>query len=144
MAWLAALAASACISAPVTYALPSDPGAPAGVPWIHAGSVYGYLFYYGAAGPWKTQTDRALITPGGGVTGRYATKILWHIPGGSAVVTINGQRLDAPGRFRQRFPVSGHYNYYPSIVRIPTPGCWRVTVSSAQHVGRFALLAVSP
>jgi hypothetical protein len=87
--------------------------------------------------------EPSLITPDGGVTGGYATKILWHIPGGSAVVTINGQRLDAPGRFRQRFPVSGHDDY-PSIVRIPTAGCWRVTVSSAQHTGRFALLAVSP
>ena len=81
----------------MTYALPSDPGAPAGVQWIYAGSVYGYLFYYGAAGPWKTQTSRALITPSGGVTDRYATKILWHVPGGSGAVTINGQRLDEPG-----------------------------------------------
>src|SRR6266568_8489522 len=82
MGVLAALAASACISAPVSYAAPPDVGAPH-IPWVHAGPVVGYLFYYGAPGPWKTQTDRVLVTPGGGITGQYATKILWHVKGGS-------------------------------------------------------------
>lgn len=135
------LAASACISALVTYSLPSDPGAPAGVPWIHAGPVYGYLFYYEAAGPWKSQTDRVMITPGGGIPGQYATKILWHVPGGSGIVSIDGQRLDGRGHFRQRFSVTGR-NDYPSIVHVPSPGCWRITVTSGRRSGRFAFLAV--
>lgn len=140
MAALAALIASACISASVSYARPPDPRAPS-IPWIHAGPVAGYLFYYGAAGPWQTRTDRLLITPGGG-TSLYATKILWHVRGGSRLITISGQRLDGLGHFRQRFSAKG--GYYPSIVDVPSAGCWRVTVRSGRHSGRFAFLALSP
>jgi hypothetical protein len=142
MGVLAALVASACISAPVSYATPPDRGAPS-IPWIHAGPIFGYLFYYGASGPWKTQPDRVLITTRGGIPGGYQTKILWHVRGGrSGRVTIVGRRLDAPGRFRQRFPAIGG-GYVPSIVSVPTPGCWRISVISGRRVGRFALLAVA-
>jgi hypothetical protein len=140
MAALPALIASACISASVSYADPPDPRAPS-IPWIHAGPVVGYLFYYGAAGPWQTQTDRVLITPRGG-TSRYATKILWHVRGGSRSITISGRRLDGFGRFRQRVWATG--GYYPSIVDVPSAGCWRVTVRSGPKSGRFAFLALSP
>lgn len=142
MTALAALAASACLSASVTYSLPSDPGAPACVPWVNAGPVYGYLFYYGANGPWKTERDRALITTRGGVRGGYRTKIFWHVRGGSLVVTVSGRRLDGSGHFRQRFPVVNG-GYFPSIVVVPTAGCWRFTVTSGRQTGRFAFLATS-
>jgi hypothetical protein len=132
--------AAACIGAPVSYGTPPDPGAPA-IPWIHAGPVYGYLFYYSATGPWKTQPERAFITPHGGPPGRYVTKILWHVRGGLAAVTLVGQRLDAPGRFRQRFPAIGG-GYFPSVLSVPTVGCWRIAVHSGRRVGRFAFLAV--
>ncbi len=143
MGALVALIASACISAPVSYGAPLDIGAPR-IPWIHAGSVSGYLFYYGASGPWKTQPDRVLITPRGGIPGSYATKILWHVRSASATVTLVGQRLDGIGRFRQRFPVTGGSGYFPSIVVVPSVGCWRITVSSGQRTGRFAFLALAP
>jgi hypothetical protein len=116
MGALAALIASACISASVSYASPPNIGAPH-IPWIHAGPVSGYLFYYGASGPWKTQPDRVLITPSGGISGSYATKILWRVRGASTRVTLVGQRLDGVGRFRQRFPVLGG-GYVPSIVAV--------------------------
>jgi hypothetical protein len=138
---LAALAASACISAPVSYAAPPDLGAPH-IPWIHAGPVVGYLFYYGAPGPWKTQTNRVLVTPGGGITGQYATKILWHVRGGSLRTTITGQRLDAVGHFKEAFPSVGG-GYYPSIIDVPSQGCWRITVSSGRRLGRFAFVALA-
>ncbi len=145
MAALAALVASGCLSAPVSYTAPPDHGAPA-IPWIHAGPVNGYLFYYGADGPWKTQTDRVLITTGGGPPAGYATKILWHVTGGSGGVSVTGRRLDGPGRFRQRFSATptGGGSYFPSIVTVPRPGCWRITVSSGGHRGRFAFVAVRP
>jgi hypothetical protein len=145
MGALAALIASACISAPVSYAAPLDHGAPH-IPWIHAGPVTGYLFYYGAAGPWKTKPDRVLITTGGGRHGGYTTKILWHVRGGSDGVRIVGTGLDGQGHFRQAFSATptGGGSYFPSIITVPKPGCWRITVSSGQLVGRFAFLAVSP
>ena len=138
---LAALVASACLSAPVHYGPPPTSGAPP-IPWFHAGPVTGYLFYYGADGPWKTQTDRALITTGGGPPGGYATKILWHVRRGSGRMTLRGTRLDGPGRFTQRFRASG--SDYPSIVAVPSSGCWRLTVTSHRHVGRFVFTALSP
>ena len=140
MGALAALIASACISAPVSYSAPPDVDGPH-IPWIHAGPVSGYLFYYGATGPWKTEPDRVLITPGGGISGSYATKILWHVRGGSTTVTLVGQRLDGIGRFRQRFPVTG--GFFPSILNVPSVGCWRITVSSGYQVGRFAFMALA-
>lgn len=145
MGVLAALAASACISAPVSYAAPPDAGAPS-IPWIHAGPVVGYLFYYGANGPWKTTTDRVLITTGGGPRGGYATKILWRVRGGVGGVSVIGRRLDGPGRFRQVFSATptGGGTYFPSIVKIPSPGCWRFTVTSGGRSGRFAFLALAP
>jgi hypothetical protein len=139
MLFVVALLAS-CISAPVSYALPAYPGAPAGVPSIHTGPVYGYLFYYSANGPRKAQPDRALISSGGGIAGSYATKILWHIRGGSNAVTVTGRRLDGPGRFLRRFRAgtSGAGGWFPSIVVVPAAGGWRLTVSSDRRVGRFA------
>ncbi|HUO74290.1 MAG TPA: hypothetical protein VMU39_26190 [Solirubrobacteraceae bacterium] len=139
MTALAALAASACLSAPVSYGTPPNIGAPT-IPWIHAGPVIGYLFYYGAEGPWKRQTGRVIITTGGGPQGGYATKILWHVRGGSKRITVVGTRLDGAGRFTQRFSASGAF--YPSIVVVPSSGCWRLTVTSARHVGRFAVVAL--
>jgi hypothetical protein len=142
MGVLAVLMASACISAPVSYAAPPDGGAPH-IPWIHAGPVSGYLFYYRASGPWRSQPDRVLITSGGGPPGGYATKILWHVRGGSARVTLVGRQLDGAGRFRERFPAIGG-SYFPSILVVPSAGCWRVTVSSGRRTGRFAFLALAP
>lgn len=142
---LAALVASACVSAPVSYTNPPDAGAP-NIPWIHAGAAVGYLFYYGVDGPWKTTIDRVLITTGGGPRNGYSTKILWHVRGGAGGISVIGKRLDGPGRFRQSFPATptGGGTYFPSIVNVPRPGCWRITVSSGRHVGRFAFLALSP
>lgn len=144
MGALAVLMASACISASVSYETPPDPRAPH-IPWIHAGPVSGYLFYYGADGPWKTQPGRVFITPRGSIpgVGGYATKILWHVRGGGAAIILSGLRLDAPGRFRQRFPAIGG-SYFPSILSVPTEGCWRVAVRSGRRMGRFAFVALAP
>jgi hypothetical protein len=145
MAALAALVASACVSAPVSYAAPPDHGAPA-IPWIHAGAVNGYLFYYRAEGPWKRLTNRVVIATGGGPRTGYATKILWHVTGGASGVSITGRRLNGPGRFHQSFSATptGGGSYFPSIVTVPTPGCWRIAVSSNGYTGRFAFVAVEP
>jgi hypothetical protein len=142
MGALAALVASACIAAPVSTAAPPDSGAPT-IPWIHAGPVSGYLFYYGANGPWKTQPERVMITAGGGVPGGYATKILWHVRGGSLSVSLVGRRLDGPGRFTQHFSGVGG-GFFPSIVVVPNAGCWRITVRSGARSGRFAFVAIAP
>jgi len=98
----------------------------------------------GTRGRGRRSLTGVLITPRGGIPGSYATKILWHVRSASATVTLVGQRLDGIGRFRQRFPVTGGSGYFPSIVIVPSVGCWRITVSSRQRTGRFAFLALAP
>jgi hypothetical protein len=136
----ALLASTACLTAPVSYGAPPDAGAPR-IPWVRSGPVTGYLFYYGAPGPWRTSTERVLISTGGGPPSGYATKILWHVRGGAGSVTIAGTRLDGVGRFTQRFPASG--GFFPSIVDVPAEGCWRITVGSGGRSGRFAFAAIA-
>lgn len=116
------------------------------MPWVRAGAVYGYHFYYSADGRWKTQSSRVLITTRGGVSGGYATKILWHIRDGSSMITVSGKKLDGPGGFRQRFPATstGGGGWFPSIIAVPSSGCWRLTVTSGHPTGRCAFLAMPP
>jgi len=142
MGALAALISSACISAAVSYTAPLDPGAPH-IPWLSAGPVSGYLFYYGADGPWREKPERVIITTGGGPAGGFATKILWHVRGGAATLRLTGRRLDGSGRFTQTFPAIGG-GFFPSTVVVPAPGCWGVTVRSGHRVRRFAFLALAP
>jgi hypothetical protein len=68
-------------------------------------------------------------------------KILWYVPKGSLNAVVRGFRLDAAGSFVQRLPMAQN-NFYPSIMRLPSPGCWRVTVSSGRRLRRFAFLAI--
>jgi hypothetical protein len=141
MAPFAALLASACVSAQVSYAPPPDVGAPS-IPWIRSGPVTGYLFYYSPDGPWKEQRNRVLIATRGRGPG-YRTKILWHVRDGFRRVTLTGRRLDGAGRFRQTYPgIRG--SYFPSFLIVPRPGCWKVTVASAGHRGSFAFVAFDP
>jgi hypothetical protein len=108
--------------------------------------VVGYLIYYGADGPWKAQAERVLISTHGRASGGGATKILWRMRGGSKAVRIVGKQLDAAGSFRQQFPAtpSGGDAFIPSIINVSISGCWRITVSSGNHVGRFAFRAIEP
>jgi hypothetical protein len=137
---LAALVlASLCVAAPVSYSSPPDRGAPA-IPWVHAGPVSGYLFYYGAPGPWRSERQRAIVATRGGGPG-FGTKILRHVQGGYGRVIVSGSRLDGDGRFRQSYEaIPG--GYLPSYLIVPSAGCWRVTVSSAGRRASFAFRAV--
>jgi hypothetical protein len=131
--------ASVCLAAPVSYAPPQDRGVPR-IPWVHAGPVTGYLFYYGSAGPWRTDTERALVPTQGGGPG-FETKVLWHVDGGYGRVVVAGTRLDGPGRFRQTYKGIPGSNF-PSYLQVPDAGCWRVTISSAGRRASFAFRAV--
>jgi hypothetical protein len=67
--------------------------------------------------------------------GSVSTKLPWairaeiYVPGG---FTVEGTRLDASGP-----PLTASYaeqgTFYPGGVRFPTPGCWEVTGSIADH-----------
>ena len=135
-----------CIAAPVHYEPSLNRGMPR-TPWVSAGDVgrriFGYLFYYADL----PRTTRMTIYPGGELPGGHAsTKILWFSQRVSAsAMTITGKRLDRPGSFTQELSAArvGATPVFPSIVNVPTAGCWRLTVSNGRHLSaRFAVLAL--
>jgi len=88
--------------------------------------------------------DRALIYAGGLAPEGWSTKFLWWAPHAAPTLTLTGRRLDAVGRFVQRFgnAASGGDIVYPSIVDIPSAGCWAVTVQIGQAAGLVVFQAV--
>jgi hypothetical protein len=105
------------------------------MPWIQASPqsarVIGYLVYYAPLSravvlhlPGAVMFTRGK-TPEGG-----ATAIIW-VPQRNAgrFIYFQGQRLDRPGSFRQKSSY-GSAGTYPSVLRVPAPGCWRVTLRS--------------
>ncbi len=139
--------ASACIAAPVrTTMTPPTAGGPSRVPWMRAGRTVGYLFGYGETLKRMSPGRAALFTGGEGMSGE-SMKILWAVRDSRRLLTVAGDRLDAPGAFHESFGAVGvsgarEWGYYASIVNIPTAGCWRLTVLSPAKRGRFAVLAI--
>jgi hypothetical protein len=60
------------------------------------------------------------------------TKILWVIPNTEGKLTIHGQQIKGDRQFLQKVPGGIQY---PSIVKVPVPGCWRLSVSAALQRG---------
>ena len=136
--WLAALALAACPSTTVHYGPTS-----VGTPWIASGAITGHLFAYGPRtlmdGRVNSSDGVVLYTRGG--TGNPATKILWTTKRGAGQLLLSGRRLDAPGSFAQRFVGAGT-RQFPSIVKIPTAGCWRLSVRTGKVRATFVVQAV--
>lgn len=128
------VALSACPMTVVHYtARPGVESSIRSLPWVAAttaaSQIIGHLFYYALPGvAWRRHHTPGLrIYPGGVVpgSGGAQTKILWidYRNRARGTMVIAGRRLDAPGRFRQSFPVLG-----PSIIDVPSRGCWRLTL----------------
>ena len=140
--WLA-LAAS-CPASPVHYErLAGVEPALASLPWIapepRRVGLVGHLFYYSAL-PWGRSRVRSFRIYSGGSApgGRLQMKILWSAPDpleGRPLV-LRGRRLGRPGRFVQRLAVG------PSIVNVPSPGCWRLTLRVGRVTTRLTVLAL--
>jgi hypothetical protein len=116
------------------------------IPWIAtapAGKFHAHLFYYGAT-PWpKLHLLGARIFTT--VKARpVSPKVLWtpDRPGAGATLLISGTRLDKPGQFSSRYPrASG--DQFPSYVKVPEAGCWRVTVKTGTLFGAVTFAAVN-
>lgn len=140
----------ACESAPVHFT--HHPGLGRGLgdlPWI-AGEpasqrLVGLLWYWPES--WRADNvTRARIYAGGHAPGPQATtpnmKILWVFLAPAAKrdlsagrLVIKGRRLDGPGKSWQQFTAIGYSGQngapsYASIVDLPTPGCWRVSLTA--------------
>ena len=140
----------ACRSAEVHYT--HYPGSGQGLgslPWI-AGEpasqgLVGLLWYWPEA--WRASNVlQARIYAGGLSPGAQGTphnmKVLWVFVAPAAKrdltagkLVIKGRRLDGPGKSWQQFTAIGYTGQngqpsYASIVDLPTPGCWRLSLTA--------------
>lgn len=112
------------------------------LPWIASapgGWFTAHLFFY-ASVPWARQhlLGARIFT-----TRRshdVNPKVLWitRTHGYRQTLTMRGQRLDAPDSFTDTYKGFGDY---PSYVKVATPGCWRVTVTSGHATGSVVFSA---
>jgi len=89
--------------------------------------------------------DRAVIYAGGVAPGGWSTKFLWWSPRSGPRAVLSGWRLDGSGSFRQSFTnaaADDGTTVYPSIVDIPTPGCWAVRIEIGGRAGLVVFEAV--
>jgi hypothetical protein len=135
-----------CRAAPVHYTpYPGGAGALKTLPWIRGEpsslGLVGLLWYWPE--DWMAhRVGRARIFTGGEAPAGYSTKVMWVFTsslakrvstGGSLVV--QGQRLDGFGRSWQRFTEISYEGRngapsYASIIRLATPGCWRLRLTA--------------
>jgi hypothetical protein len=136
-----------CSTATVHYggvpAAARKAGIPSGVPWVEdsVASVTGSLFYYT---PTLRRRAGAIIGTLGQAESETATKILWWVHGkGSPTLTIVGNRTDGAGSFRQTItgPSLGDSTTFPSIVKVPSPGCWTLAIHSGSTSGSMTFRA---
>jgi hypothetical protein len=87
------------------------------------------------------KSSEAVIPAGGRYPAGYNAKFLWWVPHPGAALTIVGRRLDAPGTFHASFnSASGDVGpspeiIFPSIIDVPTAGCWALTLRSGRSAG---------
>jgi hypothetical protein len=120
------------------------------LPWIAASppstGLIGHLFYYDALNVWRQkQLHRVRMYSGGqSPDGRLSMKVLWELRHGSALLLrVQGKRLDGRGSFSQELPPAGSTRFqFPSIITVPTPGCWRLTLAAGTSTGRVTMLVV--
>lgn len=111
-----------------------------GIPWAKAeptsSGIVASLFFAGT-GSSKNQMYRTLHTRGIYPDGS-TTKILWSIDNlqASDTVEITGKKLLATYEtFKQTFPMAlGPTKAYPSIVNVPTVGCWQFDIKSGSVI----------
>jgi hypothetical protein len=123
------------------------PGPLGGLRWIVArpvsAGITGHLFYGQTAhGPAAALHIHGTMPDGG------TTKILWVIRTGAVgpVLEIIGHTRTGAGRTHQAFPAASGGGVagtpYPSIIDVPTPGCWQFRLQSGQVKGTVTMRVV--
>jgi hypothetical protein len=113
-----------------------------GIPWIRgeprSGGLVALLWYWNER--WgKART--AYIFTGGTAPEGYSAKVLWAFLSpaaqgrGGAELVVEGRNLTGKGTFRDTFAAISYEGQegapsYASIIDLPTPGCWRLTLTA--------------
>lgn len=133
---------SACVVTPVHYGrhprIAALAGMPQGVPWIVAQPKSAHIIAFLWFSPPGARGQAALMhTNGNGPAAGSSDKILWYATQGkpTRILTVTGRNLSSSGTMRGRFTLAGGGGGYPSILDMPTPGYWRVTVRSGNVKG---------
>jgi hypothetical protein len=128
-------------------------GAPAGLaqlPWIAASpastGLVGHLFYYDRLNAWRQKhlPGLRLYSAGQSPDGRISMKVLWESRRGTTLgLAVRGRRLDGSGSFSQQLsPTSSNPRQFPSIIDVPAPGCWRLTLTAGNATATVSALVV--
>ncbi len=140
--------ARACAAATVQYtAFRGAPSELAQTPWVEgsppSAGLVGYLFYWGSTnwGQQHLRLSKLRIYTGGKAPGNGVNmKILWQLRHTHAhSLQIEGRRSGG-GTFTQRLPGG---QQFPSIISIPVPGCWHLTLTAGPTSSHLTLLAIS-
>ena len=133
---------AACAATPVhAGALRDASPALSSVPWVYGSpGIAGFVF-----GVPRAAASLELPTNGKWADGQ-AAKVLWWARkrATTRVIVIRGTSLDGGGTFLEKFPAASSGGGYPSIVDIPTEGCWRLDVTIGRLRGHVTVRAVSP
>lgn len=125
----------------------------AGIPWIRgdSGGLVGLLWYWPSR--WGDSRTARVFTGGVGPDGQNA-KIMWVFLDPSArdradgELRIEGRNLDGDGTFSESFSAIGYEGQqgapsYASIIDLPEPGCWRLTLTTGDLRATVDLPAVA-
>ena len=89
---------------------------------------------------------QAVIYAGGRAPEGWSTKFLWWSPRPGGSLELEGRHMGHAGFFRQSFQGATGEDppvvLFPSIVSIPTAGCWAVTVTTGGRAGLVVFQAV--
>lgn len=136
----------ACRVSHVHYERFRGPGpAPKTLPWViaepRAVGLVGHLFYYDAHNSWRKRhlARWRIYTGGESPYKRVSMKILWTGPpriSNASALMVRGTRIGLPSHFSQLLDVG------PSILNVPRPGCWRLTLRAGRATTLLTVLAV--
>jgi hypothetical protein len=122
------------------------------LPWIAASppstGLVGHIFYYDSRNPWKRERRSPLRMYSGGESpdGRLNMKVLCELHRGRVppLLDVLATRIDGPGSsFRQLPSTSSDASQFPSIIDIPTPGCWLLTLKAGATTGHVVIDVVA-
>lgn len=145
---------TSCPATPIYLGGKANTFVSSGIPWVQAqptsSGITGHLFYTPFTLAEKG-TYRFLHTGGANPVDGTNMKILWTIehPSISEIFQINGTNLSSPGKTFHQIIDPGasstvvlSQSQYPSIVVVPSTGCWQLRIISGQANGTITMWVV--